>query len=88
MRISIIAAAFAVACANDPVSVSGTSNRAMNVELLFEHDGCKVYRFGDNGRAHYYVHCRSGTATAIGSHSEEHGKSAQSAEEAIPTETR
>ncbi len=27
------------------------------VEFLFEHDGCKVYRFQDNGRYIYWSNC-------------------------------
>jgi len=33
------------------------------VELLFEHDGCKVYRFQD-GTTHYYAKCAASTSSA------------------------
>lgn len=35
-----------------------TSNPLFNVELLFEVDGCKVYRFEDGGRTRYFTTCQ------------------------------
>jgi len=32
-----------------------TNNDEFKVELLFEHDGVKVYRFWDGGRSHYFT---------------------------------
>jgi hypothetical protein len=40
---------------HDPVEKSATSNAAMGLDLLFEHDGVRVYRFLDAGRHHYYA---------------------------------
>ncbi len=89
MRLSLLAAALAVACANDPVSVSATTNAAMTVELLFENDGCKVYRFEDNSRYHYYTRCRAETTTTTSTQTEPCGKNCTRAvDENIPTETR
>lgn len=54
-----------------PVQTKETENK-YEVSLLFEHDGCKVYRFYDFG-AVYYVKCAheasaySDTRTAHGS---------------------
>ena len=50
-----------VSCLEKPVSTSKTNNENIKVELLFEHDGCKVYRFND-GDYRYYAVC-SGQAT-------------------------
>lgn len=89
MKAAFVTAALAVACATDPVSVSTTSNGAMNVELLFEHDGCKVYRFTDGGRYRYYAHCAKGTATTTSASTESCGKNcARQVDETITTETR
>ena len=46
------------ACAADPVSTAKTNNNAVQVSLLFENDGCKVFRFMDDGEYHYYVVCQ------------------------------
>ncbi len=32
------------------------------MQLLFEHEGCKTYRFTDAGRYVYYVRCKDGTS--------------------------
>lgn len=45
-----------VACAKAPINTSETDNPEIKVSLLFEHDGCRVYRFVDE-RAHYFVRC-------------------------------
>lgn len=43
---------------NMPISSSvPRNNRTYRVEYLFEHDGCKVYRFNDNGRYVYFTNC-------------------------------
>lgn len=34
-----------------------TDNKEFNVELLFEIDGCKVYRFVDGGHNRYFTNC-------------------------------
>lgn len=40
------------------------NNQTYNVDYLFEHDGCKVYRFYDMGNYVYFTNC-SGDVTAI-----------------------
>ncbi len=40
------------------------NNNTYNVEYLFEHEGCKVYRFRDHGQYVYFTNCR-GEATAV-----------------------
>ncbi|MBS2098022.1 DUF4884 domain-containing protein [Carboxylicivirga linearis] len=33
------------------------NNETYTVEYLFEHDGCKVYRFRDDGNYVYFTNC-------------------------------
>jgi hypothetical protein len=40
------------------------NNKTYSVEYLFEHDGCKVYRFMDNGNYVYFTNCK-GDVTSI-----------------------
>ena len=41
-----------------PISkVPAANNQYYKVEYLFEHDGCKVYRFMDNGNYVYFTSC-------------------------------
>lgn len=40
------------------------NNSTYKVDYLFEHDGCKVYRFYDMGNYVYFTNC-SGDITAI-----------------------
>ena len=48
-----------------PVSTEQPSNnRTYEVDYLFEHDGCKVYRFYDRGNYVYFTNCQ-GDVTAI-----------------------
>lgn len=51
-------------CDVDPVSQSNTNNKEIQVDLLFTHDGCNVYRFNDGGNNHYFVKCRDATTQA------------------------
>ena len=47
-----------------PVATTASSNGAVDVDELFTHDGCTVYRFSDvrsslvGDNYHYYVRCR------------------------------
>lgn len=40
-------------------SVTPNDNQTYKVEYLFEHEGCKVYRFLDDGHFVYYTNCNS-----------------------------
>lgn len=40
------------------------NNKTYKVDYLFEHEGCKVYRFNDNGNYVYFTNC-TGDVTAI-----------------------
>lgn len=51
-----------VGCQKRAQSKEKTSNEHFKIELLFEHDGVKVYRFGDAGRSVYYTDARGQTA--------------------------
>jgi hypothetical protein len=48
-----------VGCLATPVGVSRTENPNISAELLFTHDGCKIYRFRDGPVPVYYADCRS-----------------------------
>lgn len=52
-------------CAKDPVSTERTTNSDIAVELLFEHEGVKVYRFIDGGRFVYYTDARGKTEWSV-----------------------
>jgi hypothetical protein len=47
----------ALGCEKSPVSQSSSNNPNIAVDFLFEHEGCKLYRFYDGGRAIYYANC-------------------------------
>jgi hypothetical protein len=48
-----------------PIStVPAANNKEYCVEYLFEHDGCKVYRFDDRNRTVYFTNC-TGNTTAF-----------------------
>lgn len=53
----------------EPEAVEQTSNASVQVEKLFDNDGCTVYRFMDRGYTHYYTSCGKATTT-IGAHGE------------------
>ncbi len=61
-----------VCCLNDPVSTQPTNNAHVPVSLLFEHDGCKVFRFTDGQYARYFALGTCGDASV--SHVESCGK--------------
>ena len=56
---------FASCWSNKPISKeSPMNNKTYEVEYLFEHDGCKVYRFMDMGEYVYFTNC-SGKVTSL-----------------------
>ena len=59
MRLLLIFILFLVSCVKDPKSTEHEGEFA--IQLLFEHDGCKVYRFSDGGRFIYYSSCNGRT---------------------------
>lgn len=58
--LAVLSSAALSACNEPPVSVSQTNNSNFRVDVLFEHDGCRVNRFYDGGRHIYFVTCPSG----------------------------
>lgn len=47
---------FFTSCKGEPTEIVKTNNKDFNIELLFEVDGCKVYRFWDYGYK-YFTTC-------------------------------
>ena len=47
---------FLTSCFGEPTKVVETNNNDFDVELLFEIDGCRVYRFWDRGYK-YFTTC-------------------------------
>lgn len=45
-------------CLKDGQQTEQTTNAGFEVELLFEKEGCKIYRFTDGGHAVYWTDCR------------------------------
>ena len=50
-------------CRNDALTESATDNHKYTVDLLFTHDGCRVYRFYDM-RYRYFVRCDGATTAS------------------------
>jgi hypothetical protein len=52
-----------VSCAIEKPLKEGKSdnNKTYEVDYLFEHDGCKVYRFSDRGHYVYFTNCNGET---------------------------
>ncbi|MDL2243697.1 DUF4884 domain-containing protein [Bacteroidales bacterium OttesenSCG-928-J19] len=40
------------------------NNETYSVDYLFEHEGCKVYRFMDEGRYVYFTNCTGNVSVA------------------------
>lgn len=53
--ISLLAITMLSACENKPIEESKAGN--FTIELLFEKNGCKVYRFQDGARFIYWSDC-------------------------------
>lgn len=62
--IVLILGSFLVGCEKPAEQHTPTSNPHVPVELLFTHEGCRVFRFEDNGRNHYYARCPEGSSTS------------------------
>jgi len=55
---SVLLAVVLTGCYKEAQKKEQTTNSEFNLELLFEKDGCKIYRFLDGGRAVYWTDCR------------------------------
>jgi hypothetical protein len=63
MKYILVALAFfTVACSKEGLFTKQTDNHEFNVDLLFEHDGCRVYRFRDGGYNRYFTNCKGSTS--------------------------
>lgn len=80
----LLLALLLLGCENEPISEVNTQNPNISVAFLFEHDGCKVYRFYDNG-ARYFVNCGNGRARTEGQHSEGAGKTRRTVHDTVET---
>jgi hypothetical protein len=54
---------FVSGCRTPAQTVLKGSNPSIKVELLFEVDGCKVYRFYDGGAPRYFTKCKDGNSS-------------------------
>lgn len=71
----------AFGCAKPAEVRTASSNSWFQVELLFEHDGVKVYRFYDQMQYHYYADARGKTVSLKTTG----GKNKHQVDEDIPT---
>lgn len=70
--ITLTALALLVACNSDRApEASATVGVGYQVDRLFTHDGCTVYRFEDGGYKRYFTRC-DGAASSDASWSESH----------------
>lgn len=49
---------------SQPQSVSASTNPDYKIAFLFEHDGCRVYRFRDLYENRYFVNCGASSAVS------------------------
>jgi hypothetical protein len=63
-RLVFLLALVCSACIGDvtPQRVQNTSNPSASVVLLFETDGCRIFRFEDSGHYRYFAHCGVGVS--------------------------
>lgn len=57
----ILAIVLLNSCGHEAIEAETTIQNGIELDLLFEKDGCKVYRFHDYGRAIYWSDCRGRT---------------------------
>jgi hypothetical protein len=50
-----------ISCHREGQSTKVTNNKNFDVELLFETDGCRVYRFWDAGNPIYFINKEGNT---------------------------
>lgn len=65
--VAIVLLLLLTGCYKDPIATVHSNNKAFNIELLFENDGCKVYRFLDSSYV-YYVVCKGQVQTSWEQH--------------------
>jgi hypothetical protein len=64
MFVSVVVAVSMAGCMATAAAVHKTDNKEFNAELLFTHEGCRIYRFRDGYREIYYADCRGPASTA------------------------
>jgi hypothetical protein len=62
--IIILAGLFSCAAGVPITKQAPANNKTYEVEYLFEHDGCKVYRFTDYGNFIYFTNCNGEVSKA------------------------
>lgn len=87
IAIAACLAAALVNCTKEPEATLKTTNDRFDVQLLFEHDGCRAYRFYDAQERKYYVHCPAGQASTMQERHHSTGKTHWTEREEIPTAT-
>ena len=67
MKYAIVLAVAVLAGCNvhvdQPQSTDATSNPDYKVAFLFQHEGCRVYRFVDGFNNRYFVNCGASSST-------------------------
>lgn len=58
MKKLILALLILTSCQREGIKTEQTNNKEFDVTLLFEKDGCKVYRFYDGGYYRYFTTCK------------------------------
>lgn len=71
------------ACSKTPVSTKQSNNPEIKVSILFDFDGCRVYRFVDDGEK-YFARC-GGNATTSWDETHTTGKTIYTEHHQIPT---
>ena len=61
--IAIAACALVLAACGKPAEHSTPAGVGFNVDRLFTHDGCTVYRFGDAGEYRYFTKCEGAASS-------------------------
>ena len=84
---TFIAVVFLTSCNKDAQQKQVTTNPEFTIELLFEKDGCKIYRFQDGGRNIYWTNC-TGKIQYDETHLHSNGKTTSSSTEHFENETK
>ena len=58
VAITLLAFLFLSSCFKEAKETVSTNNNEFKVELLFEVDGCRIYRFYDGGYSRYFSNCK------------------------------
>lgn len=84
IMLGLLVLVVAIGCKEEAERQAHSSNARVNVEQLFEVDGCTVYRFNDY-RDHYFARCAN-SASVSETHTEHCGKSCnRTVSEEVPT---